>query len=81
MAANAFGGRPNQAIACIDRGVRLSLRDIFGEEYEIYYATAHFQACRYVEAAQRAIEPSPRQAAGNVLPVTAVPRSTGHPNL
>jgi tetratricopeptide (TPR) repeat protein len=53
-AAHAFGGRPDQAIECIDRGVRLSPRDIFGEEYQLYYAFAHFQAGRYAEAASAA---------------------------
>ena len=53
-AAHAFGGRPAQAIECIDRAVRLSPRDIFGEEYQLYYAFAHFQAGRYAEAASAA---------------------------
>ena len=53
-AAHAFGGRPDQAIECIDRGVRLSPRDIFGDEYQLYYAFAHFQAGRYAEAASAA---------------------------
>jgi adenylate cyclase len=34
--------------------VRLSPRDIFGEEYQLYYAFAHFQAGRYAEAASAA---------------------------
>jgi adenylate cyclase len=62
-AAHAFGGRPDQAIECIDRGVRLSPRDIFGDEYQLYYAFAHFQAGRYAEAAsaaQLAIQQRPR---------------------
>ena len=61
-AAHAFGGRPDQAIECIDRGVRLSPRDIFGDEYQLYYAFAHFQAGRYAEAAaaaHRAIQQRP----------------------
>jgi len=53
-AAHAFGGRPDQAIECIDRGVRLSPRDIFGDEYALYYAFTHFQAGRYGEAAAAA---------------------------
>ena len=53
-AAHAFGGRPDQAIECIDRGVRLSPRDTFGDEYQLYYAFAHFQAGRYAEAAAAA---------------------------
>jgi tetratricopeptide (TPR) repeat protein len=58
-AAHALGGRPDQAIDCIDRGVRLSPRDIFGDEYALYYAFANFQAGRYgdaVAAALRAIQ-------------------------
>ena len=61
-AAHAFGGRPDQAIECIDRGVRLSPRDIFGDEYALYYAFVHFQVGRYGEAASaahRAIQQRP----------------------
>lgn len=60
--AHSAAGRPDEAIECIDRGVRLSPRDIFGEEYQLYYAFAHFQAGRYAEAAsaaQRAIQERP----------------------
>jgi TolB-like protein/Flp pilus assembly protein TadD len=53
--AHSAGGRPDQAIECIDRGVRLSPRDIFGDEYQLYYAFAHFQAGRYAEAASAAL--------------------------
>ena len=53
--AHSAGGRPEQAIECIDRGVRLSPRDIFGDEYQLYYAFAHFQAGRYAEAASAAL--------------------------
>ena len=61
-AAHAFGGRPEQAIEYTDRGVRLSPRDIFGDEYALFYAFAHFQAGRYAEAASaahRAIQQRP----------------------
>jgi len=61
-AAHALGGRPDQAIDCIDRAVRLSPRDIFGDEYHLFYAFAHFQAGRYAEAAasaERAIQQRP----------------------
>jgi len=51
---HALGGRPDQAVECIDRGVRLSPRDIFGDEYQLYYAFAHFQAGRYADAASAA---------------------------
>jgi len=61
-AAHALGGRPEQAIPCVDRGVRLSPCDIFGDEYQLYYAFAHFQGGRYADAiaaAQRAIQQRP----------------------
>ena len=61
-AAHAFGGRPDEALKCIDRGVRLSPRDIFSDEYALYYAFTHFQAGRYAEAAaaaHRAIQQRP----------------------
>jgi adenylate cyclase len=54
-AAHALGGRPDKAIACIDHGVRLSPRDIFGDEYALYYAFANFQAGRYDVAAAAAL--------------------------
>ena len=53
-AAHALGGRSDRAIECIDRGVRLSPRDTFGEEFQLYYSFAHFQAGRYDEAASAA---------------------------
>ena len=53
-AAHAFGGRPAAAMDCIDRAMRLSPRDIFGEEYYLYCAFAHFQAGRYEDAAAAA---------------------------
>jgi adenylate cyclase len=61
-ATHALGGRGDEAIECIDRGIRLSPRDIFGEEYHLYYAFAHFQAGRYLDAgaaADRAIQQRP----------------------
>jgi tetratricopeptide (TPR) repeat protein len=69
-AAHAFGGRPDLAIECIDRGVRLSPRDIFGDEYQLYYAFAHFQAGRYAEAAaaaHRAIQHRPGHPVSYVM--------------
>jgi adenylate cyclase len=75
-AAHAFGGRPDQAIECIDRGVRLSPQDIFGDEYDLYYAFTHFQAGRYDEAAsaaQRAIQQRP----GHPVPYTMAAASYG----
>ena len=53
-AAHALGGRSEQAIESIDRAVRLSPRDIFWDEFRLYYSFAHFQAGRYADAASAA---------------------------
>ena len=66
-AAHAFGGRSDQAIECIDRGVRLSPRDIFDEEFRLFYAFAHFPAGRYAEAASAA-QLVTRQHPGHPVP-------------
>jgi TolB-like protein len=66
-AAHALGGRPEQAIECIDRGVRLSPRDTFGDEFQLYYSFAHFQAGRYADAAAAA-ELSIRLRPGHPVP-------------
>jgi tetratricopeptide (TPR) repeat protein len=54
--------------------VRLSPRDIFGEEFQLYYAFAHFQAGRYAEAAsaaQVAIRERPGHAVPYIMAVAA----------
>jgi adenylate cyclase len=66
-AAHAFGSRPDEAIESIDRAVRLSPRDIFGEEFQLYYAFAHFQAARYAEAVSAA-QVAIRQRPGHAVP-------------
>jgi TolB-like protein len=66
-AAHAFGGRSEQAIESIDRAVRLSPRDIFWDEFRLYYAFAHFQAGRYADAASAA-ELAIRQRPGHPVP-------------
>ena len=50
--AHAFGGRSAEAVACIDQAVRLSPRDTFLSDFELYYAFAHFQGARYERALQ-----------------------------
>jgi TolB-like protein/Flp pilus assembly protein TadD len=66
-AAHALGGRSDEAIESIDRGMRLSPRDIFGEEFQLYYAFAYFQAGRYADAASAA-ERAVRQRPGHPVP-------------
>ena len=50
--AHAFGGRSAEAVACIDHAVRLSPRDTFLSDFELYYAFAHFQGAGYELALQ-----------------------------
>jgi adenylate cyclase len=72
--AHAIGGRPDDAIPCIDRGVRLSPRDMFGEESQLYYAFAHFQAARYAEAAaaaRYALQKRPRHPVAYIMAAAA----------
>src|SRR5262249_2560425 len=66
--AHAFGGRPQEAIACIDRAVRLSPRDTFLSDFELYYAFAHFQAARYEAGLQHALQ-SHRLRPGHPYPL------------
>lgn len=75
-AAHALGGRPDEAIECIDRRVRLSPRDMFGEEYQLYYAFAHFQAGRYAEAAAAA-HLAIQQRPGHPVPYVMAAASSG----
>jgi TolB-like protein/Flp pilus assembly protein TadD len=50
-AALALGGMPEESIESTSRAVRLSPRDTFADDFQLFYAFAHFQAGRYVEAA------------------------------
>ena len=75
-AAHALGGRPDEAIPSIDRAVRLSPRDIFLDEFQLYYAFAHFQAARYADAALAA-EQSFRRRPGHPAPCIIAAASYG----
>jgi adenylate cyclase len=52
--ALALGGKVEEAIQCINHAVRLSPRDTFSDDFQLYYAFVHFQAGRYAEAASYA---------------------------
>jgi tetratricopeptide (TPR) repeat protein len=45
--AHAFGGRSAEALKCIDYAMRLSPRDTYLSDFELFYAFAYFQAARY----------------------------------
>jgi adenylate cyclase len=53
-ASLAMAGEVESALACIDRAVRLSPRDTFGDDFQLFYAFAHFQAGHYEQAAAHA---------------------------
>jgi TolB-like protein len=42
-------GRAAEALVCINRAVRLSPRDMFREDFDLFYSIAHFSAERYDE--------------------------------
>jgi TolB-like protein len=50
-AAHSASGDGKSAVAMIDRAVRLSPRDLLRDEFELFYAFAHFQMGNYSEAA------------------------------
>jgi adenylate cyclase len=53
-AAHALGGKSEDAIQSINLSARLSPRDTFSDEFQLFYAFAHFQSGRYAEAASSA---------------------------
>jgi adenylate cyclase len=69
-ASLALGGRPEESIESTSRAVRLSPRDTFSDDFQLFYAFAHFQAGRYVEAtsfAETAIQLRPEHPAPHVM--------------
>lgn len=46
-AVHALCGQAAQALECLDRAVRLSPRDMFREDFDLFYAFAHFAAGGY----------------------------------
>jgi TolB-like protein len=67
-AVEAVCGRATAALECIDRAVRLSPRDMFREDFDLFYAFAHFAAAHYdrgLEFAQLAHAETP----GHPFPV------------
>lgn len=75
--AHAFGGRSTEAVACIDYAVRLSPRDTFLSDFELYYAFAHFQGGRYDLALQFA-QQAHRTRPGHPYPMVLGAACAGH---
>ena len=66
----ALGGRPEEGIESINQAVRLSPRDTFIDDFQLFYAFAHFQAGRYPEAAsfaEKAIQLRPEHPYPHIM--------------
>jgi adenylate cyclase len=69
-AAHALGGKLEDATQSVDQAVRLSPRDTFSDDFQLFYAFAHFQAGRYAEAAsfaETAIQLRPEHPISHVM--------------
>jgi hypothetical protein len=65
---HALGGRAKPAFECIDHAIRLSPRDMFREDFNLFQACAHFQAGDYRLGLQCA-QLAHKQTAGHPFPV------------
>ncbi|MFO1039177.1 MAG: adenylate/guanylate cyclase domain-containing protein [Geminicoccaceae bacterium] len=75
--ALANGGRADEAMASIDYAVRLSPREVFLGDYDLYYAFAHFQAARYEMGLQHALQ-AHRWRPGHTYPIVMSLTCAGH---
>ena len=75
--AHAFGGRSAEALKCIDHARRLSPRDTYLSDFELYYAFAHFQGARY-ELGLRFARQASRMRPGHPYPLVLATACAGH---
>lgn len=75
--AHTFAGRADEAVACIDHAVRLSPREVFLGDYDLFYAFAHFQAARY-ELGLRYAREAHRWRPGHPTPLLMGVACAGH---
>ncbi len=75
--AHAFGGRSAEALKCIDYAVRLSPRDTYLSDFDLYYAFAHFQSARYELGLQFA-QQAHRMRPGHAYPLVLGTACAGH---
>jgi TolB-like protein/tetratricopeptide (TPR) repeat protein len=75
--AHAFGGRADEAVACIDQALRLSPREAFLGDYQFFYAAAHFQGARY-ELGLRFAREAHRSRPGHAYPLRIGASCAGH---
>lgn len=75
--AHAFGGRADQALDCIGRAMRLSPRDTYLSDFELYNAFAYFQAARY-ELGLKFAQQAHRLRPGHPYPLVLAAACAGH---
>ena len=75
--AHAFGGRSAEAITSIDYAVRLSPRDTFLSDFQLYYAFAYFQAAHYDLGLEYALH-SHQLRPGHPYPLLIAAACAGH---
>jgi adenylate cyclase len=75
--AHAFGGRSAEALACIKRAMRLSPRDTYLSDFELYQAFAYFQGAQY-GAGLKFAQQAHRLRPGHAYPLLLGASCAGH---
>ncbi len=75
--AHAFGGRSADAVTSIDYAVRLSPRDTFLSDFQLYYAFAYFQGANYELGLEHALH-SHHLRPGHPYPLLIAAACAGH---
>jgi adenylate cyclase len=75
--AHAFGGRSADAVTSIDYAVRLSPRDTFLSDFQLYYAFAYFQGAHYELGLEHALH-SHHLRPGHPYPLLIAAACAGH---
>jgi adenylate cyclase len=75
--AHAFGGRFEPAVQSIGRAMRLSPRDTYLSDFELYNAFAHFQGASY-EAGLEYAQQAHRRRPGHAYPLVMAASCAGH---
>ena len=75
--AHSFGGRAAEALVCIRHAMRLSPRDTFLSDFELYNAFAYFQAAQY-DLGLKFAQQANRLRPGHAYPLLLGASCAGH---
>lgn len=75
--AHAFGGRSVEALACIQQAMRLSPRDTYLSDFDLYRAFAYFQGAQY-EVGLKFAQQAHRLRPGHAYPIVVGASCAGH---